>query len=139
MYSKFLDHTELMTPADFQEEVEAQAKAKKDFFRLAIKRFNLCMVEVAGGKTPSPNYPSDKDRKDNIKYREFLESEYAQKQYNLVPNMLHIELRHYDGVDPDSFYKELREKFIKAGWSDRTVVHMRPDGSSMIWVSVEND
>jgi len=142
MWHSVQDQKEVVSPKQFAELKVEQTKKQKDFIKNAIKRANNCLLEIAGGLTPSPYYGRHKGSggdylKQYEEYCAWLEKEYAQKEFNLIPNLIHLELCHFDAIDPEYVYVELRQRFIDAGWGERTVVHKRAGPENMVWVSLE--
>lgn len=142
MWHPVHDQLEPVSPKQFDELKFEQRKKQDDFIRQAIKRANSCLLEIAGGDSPSPyNGKFKGSGGDYVKnfedYAEWLESDYAQKAFDLVPNLIHLELCHFDAIDPQSVYEELRLRFVKAGWGERTRVHKRSGPDNMVWVSLE--
>lgn len=142
MYHSALDQEEPISPVQFEEIKKDQKKQQRNFIRNAIKRINLCLVEMAGGETPTPFYGRHRGSggdymKQYKEYCEFLEGEYAQKELDLVPGLIHLELCHCDCVDPPALYKELRDRLIASGWGQSTRVHKRAGPENMVWVSLD--
>lgn len=142
MWHSVQDQKEAVSPKQFAELKTEQAKLQKDFIAKAIRRANGCLLELAGGLVPSPYYGRHKGSGGDYltEYKDYcawLEQEYAQKEFNLIPNLIHLELCHFDAVDPDYVYAELRQLFVDAGWGERTVVHKRAGPDNMVWVSLE--
>lgn len=142
MYHSALDQRDPISPMQLEQIKKDQKEKQSQFIRLAIKRINLCLVEIAGGEIPTPYYGRHNGSGgDYIKqYQEYcawLEEDYAQDRLGLAPNLIHLELCHCDCVDPPSLYKELRDRLISAGWGESTVVHKRSGPENMVWVSLD--
>ncbi|AXG66993.1 hypothetical protein HOU08_gp267 [Dickeya phage vB_DsoM_JA29] len=138
MYHRVIEQPEPVSPKQFQDLKTEQKKEQETFIRRAIKRANTCLLEIAGGETPSPYYGRDKNYpKEMAEYAEWLESDYAQKEFDLVPGLIHLELCHLDCIDPPKVYAELRQRFIDAGWGESTRVHKRAGPENMVWVSLD--
>lgn len=142
MWHPVHDQRDAVSPKQFEELKTEQKQKQDDFIAKAIKRANGCLLEIAGGETPTPYYGKHKGSGgDYVKlYQEYcawLETEYAQETFDLIPNLLHLELCHFDAIDPQSVYDELRQRFVDAGWGDATRVHKRSGPENMVWVSLE--
>lgn len=141
MWHPVHDQREAVSPKQFEELKTEQKQKQDDFIAKAIKRANSCLLEIAGGETPSPYYGKHKGSggdyvKNYTEYCEWLESEYAQQTFDLIPNLLHLELCHFDAIDPQSVYDELRQRFVAVGWGEATRVHKRAGPDNMVWVSL---
>lgn len=142
MWHPVHDQREAVSPTQFEELKTEQKQKQDDFIAKAIKRANGCLLEIAGGETPSPYYGKHKGSggdyvKNYTEYCEWLESEYAQQTFDLIPNLLHLELCHFDAIDPQSVYDELRDRFVAVGWGEATRVHKRAGPDNMVWVSLQ--
>lgn len=142
MWHPVHDQRDAVSPTQFEELKTEQKQKQDDFIAKAIKRANSCLLEIAGGEIPSPYYGKHKGSggdyvKNYTEYCEWLESEYAQQTFDLIPNLLHLELCHFDAIDPQSVYDELRERFVAVGWGEATRVHKRAGPDNMVWVSLQ--
>lgn len=142
MWHPVHDQRDAVSPTQFEELKTEQKQKQDDFIAKAIKRANSCLLEIAGGEIPSPYYGKHKGSggdyvKNYTEYCEWLESEYAQQTFDLIPNLLHLELCHFDAIDPQSVYDELRERFVAVGWGEATRVHKRAGPENMVWVSLQ--
>lgn len=143
MYDSCMKQRDPVSPKQFTNLQYEQKEKQEEFIRNAIERVNTCLLEIAGGHTPSPYYGRGKgsggDYDKNLKeYADFLESDYARGHNRIVPvsGLIHIELCYLSCVAPPSVLETLRLLLIAAGWGENTTVHMRAC-STMVWASLE--
>lgn len=126
-----------MSPKQFRDIGYEQRELQEKFLAEAGKRINTCLLEIAGGETPSPFYGRHKEYpKDVADYVKFLNDDYAVDKYKLKPGLIHVEVCPIGCVAPPSLFEELRQNLIGVGWGEATFIHQRAC-SSMVWASLE--
>lgn len=137
MYHSVTRRSDVMSPKEFRNLGYEQRELQDNFLHEAGKRINTCLLEIAGGETPSPYYGRFKHYpKDVEEYTKFLNDTYAVDKFKLKPGLIHIEVCPVTCVAPPHLFENLRQKMICAGWGEATYVHQRAC-SDMVWVSLE--